>query len=269
MPLIQQFIDSQVAVITLADSERGNRLNTALLEKLSLAMEKSMKDPEVRVIVLRSNGKIFCRGMDLNLLQEEAESSERLRRAITLYSDLLFSILTSSKPVMVLVAGDVQAGGVGIVSACDIVICSSEATFELSEVLFGIIPANVLPFLLSIRIPLQKARYLVLTAKKITAEEACRIGLADEVFSTENFERGVKQIIKALLRSSPHALAETKDFTLRILNKGVGEARRLAIEKLLNLIKKREIIEAISAFNRGELPPWFGKYRPMRPLTGV
>jgi enoyl-CoA hydratase/carnithine racemase len=194
--------------------------------------------------------------------------AESIRQALDLYGEVLYSLYTSPKPAVCIVDGAVKAGGVGIVSACDIVLSSNQTTFEMGEVLFGLIPANVLPYLLAQRVNPQKARYLVLTAKKLDAEESYRLGLVDELFEDKDFERGVRNVLKGLLRSSPAALAEAKRFTHLLLGKDLQEARSMAAREFIKMIGSPEVLRGIEAFSAGELPEWFGRYRPQRPLVG-
>ncbi len=267
MPSVTHYTDSQAAVITLNKSEEGNRLDLETLEHLSSTFNKSSLDNNVRVILLRSNGNTFCTGMDLVQLQNLKAGMDRAEKALSLYVDLLSAIYNSPKPVICLVNGDVKAGGVGLMSACDIIIASNDSNFELSEVLFGLIPANVLPYLFSLRITPQKARYLILSSKRISAAEAHRLNLVDEIFPRHELEKAVRTVIKRLFRSSPGALAETKAFTKMLLGKELDTARELAKEKLLELIKRPEVIHAVTAFNEGSVPDWFGRYRPQKEIV--
>jgi enoyl-CoA hydratase/carnithine racemase len=138
----------------------------------------------------------------------------------------------------------------------------------LGEVLFGLIPANVLPYLLAKRVNPQKARYLVLTAKKLSAVEAHQLGLVDEIFTQSEFERGTRNVLKGLLRSSPSALAEAKRFTHLLLGKDLQEARKAAAEQFIKMIENPAVVQGIEAFSAGELPEWFGRYRPQKPVVG-
>ena len=264
MPPIEHCLDAGVAFITLGDRENGNRLNYESLELMLSHFHRSLAG-EARVIVLRSSADVFCLGMDLVRLQRESRG--RVEKAFSFYLDLLYAIYTAPKPVVCLVDGDVKAGGVGIVAACDAVLSTERTTFEMAEVIFGLIPANVLPYLFSLRISPQKARYLTLFSKKLSAAEACNLGLVDELFSESDFEKGVRNILKRLFRSSPQALAEAKSFTADLLGRSFDEVRARAKDKFLELTGDGEVMQAVKAFNDGETPTWFERYKPGVPLT--
>ena len=271
MTPVTTIVDSSVAVLTMAGGEGGNRLNPDLLGPLAESLRKTTKDPEVRAIVLRSNGPAFCLGMDLDVLAKTLEGKDKNRihgisEAIALYSNLLATIREAPKPVVCIVEGEVRAGGMGLVCAADIVLAGADASFCLSEVLFGLIPANVLPYLLSQRVSAQRARYLVLTAKTLSPEEAQKDGIVDEVLAAANPEGQVRRLLKQLLRGGPAALAEAKRF--------IGEAedltaiRKQARETLLRLVESDEFRGAVAAFQEGQTPDWYPRYRPEHKLTG-
>ena len=267
MALLEYTVDSQVALITLNSRPTGNVLNRSSLELLQSAMVQAVADKQVRVIVLRAQGDPFCLGMDLAMVQQVQQNEADTRKIIALYGSVLTSISVSPKPVICLLQGAVKAGGVGLVAACDIVLAIEQASMELSEVLLGLIPANVAPFVCGVRLPLQKMKYLILTAKKLTALEAQRLNLVDEVYPVGQLATGAKAIVKNLLRSSPVALSQAKQFFREIQDEPQDQRLARAQDKLLEMIKTPEVNQAIKAFNEGMTPVWFAKYQPEKPLA--
>jgi enoyl-CoA hydratase/carnithine racemase len=267
VPLLEYTVDSQVALITLTNRSAGNVLNRSSLESLQSAIDQAVADKQVRVIVLRAQGDPFCLGMDLAMVQQVHQNEAETRKIIALYVSVLTSISVSPKPVVCILQGAVKAGGVGLVAACDIVLASEQASMELSEVLLGLIPANVAPFICGVRLSLQKLKYLILTAKKLTAFEAHRLNLVDEVYPVNQLAVGAKAIVKNMLRSSPNALTETKDFLRKINDEPQEQRLTRAQDKLLEMIKTPEVIQAIQAFNEGMTPGWFAKYHSEKLLV--
>jgi enoyl-CoA hydratase/carnithine racemase len=261
--------DSGLGIITLDDPAGGNRLNPPVLAALQEALRRLSIDVAVRAILLRSSGSAFCLGMDLAGLAAAGEEArkEGIDEAVAAYVSLLSGIHEAPKPVIALLAGPVKAGGVGLVSACDVVVASEESTFELGEAFFGIIPANVLPFLFGVRLPLQKVRYLILTGRTLSGADARGIGLVDELYPAAELERGARELVRRMWRTSPAAVAEAKAFTRALLDLGFEEAKVRAREKLAGLLGGGEVMAAIRAFNDGGVPPWFGKWRPSAPLV--
>jgi enoyl-CoA hydratase/carnithine racemase len=263
---IDSSVDSSVYIITLANSKEGNRLNTHILAEFSSALQQARNRDDIRAVLIRSNGPNFSHGMDLGALLRSGWKKKLIEEAVGLYGDLLYSIYTLPKPVIAVVEGDVKAGGVGLVSAADIVLGSPEASFELAEVFFGLIPANVLPFFAGLRVSYQKARSLILSAKKIDAAEALRIGLLDEVCPKPELEKNLKNLFKRLLAFSPYALAETKIFTERLFTPDFPALIALAKSTLLTLISDREVQAGIETFLQGGMPPWGVRFKPEKPL---
>jgi enoyl-CoA hydratase/carnithine racemase len=124
-----------------------------------------------------------------------------------------------------------------------------------------------LPFVFSLRITPQRARYFIMTAKRLTAQQALSEGLADEVYPAAELEKGLKGLIKTLYRAAPHAVAETKHFTQSILSKNMDESTNLAKDKIIEMIALPDVRAGIAAFNEGGVPSWFGKFKPARPLV--
>jgi enoyl-CoA hydratase/carnithine racemase len=263
---IESHFDAGLAVITLADSARGNLLDGESLPALARALSDAKGRPGVRVVLIRSNGFRFCLGMDLAVIEDSDPVSDAVRDSIRTYSEVLLTIFRSPVPVVAVVDGEVKGGGMGLIAASDIVIASDLASFSFSEVLFGLIPANVLPFLLVSRLSLQKAGYLVLTAETIGAEEARRIHLIDEVVAEQTLERRTKAVIRRLFRASPEALASAKSFMRGIIHADVEKACAQAQDQLLEMISRIEVKNGVRRFREGELPSWFGRFQPEHPL---
>jgi enoyl-CoA hydratase/carnithine racemase len=263
-------VDAGLALLTFQDLANGNKLNPDSIAALRQGLERAAGDPAVKAVALRSGGQPgepFCLGMDLgrlggSLKAGAAEEAAARRAAVEAYGALLERIASLPKPVLAFVGGPVKAGGVGLVAACDVVIASASASFELSEVLFGLIPANVIPWLIGRRLGLQKARYLILGAVCLTAEQARECGLADQACADEAAEACVKTYLKTLMRAEPGALAATKAFLEQVADLPAAESRPLAVDTLLALMERPETGLAISSLAEGSSPPWFHKFKP-------
>ena len=270
MSLVEQQMDAGVALITLKDAEHGNLLDPQSVEELASAFERSVRDPQARAVLLRSGGAAFCLGMDLGRLAAHTGrgSQAEAKRAVGRYADLLAAMFRAPLPVACLVQGEVKAGGLGLVCACDIVVATEAASFELGEVLFGLIPANVLPYLLALRVPPQKARYLVLSSMRIPASEALRLNLVDELLpSAQLAEQRLREIFGRIFRSSPQALSQAKDFTAELIGKTPGQAAAHARRRLLRMLRDPAALQGVRAFQDGDLPPWFSRFKPEGPMA--
>ncbi len=268
-PPIGTDTDSGLLIITLNRGDEGNPLNPELLSSLEENLSRGIADPDIRVILLRSNRDTFSVGMDLSALVEGSAGGgdeKKLKEAIQSYSSVLNSIYDAPKPVICSVSGDVRAGGVGLVCACDVVCATPEAAFNLSEVLFGLVPANVLPYLLGLRVTPGKARYLALTTRQITGTEAHALGIVDELAERGKMETTLKNRVRQLMRSSPSAIARVKQLTADMTWKDLEYSRHLAVETLAEIAADPVVLEAVQAYREGMTPSWFSRFKPSQTL---
>jgi len=167
-----------------------------------------LDDPPPAVLVLRGSPESFCEGMDLAELQEGAD----VRAGLQEYAECLLALRAYSRPVIAVIEGRVTAGGAGLVAACDVALASETASVSLPELLFGMLPAVVFPFLLE-RVTPQKAKLLALTARALNAKEALEIGLFDEVTPTDKMEKALRGWVRRLGRAAPDAAGAWKQYT--------------------------------------------------------
>ena len=146
--------------------EAGNTINARLVEELRAVVsvcERADAERPVTVCILEGLPEVFCAGGDFEAVRAGSDDAD----PEPLYA--LWSRLSRGPFVAIaVVRGRANAGGVGMASACDIVLADRTASFALSELLFGLYPACVLPFLVR-RIGLQKAHYLALMTRPISA----------------------------------------------------------------------------------------------------
>ncbi|HWL75532.1 MAG TPA: enoyl-CoA hydratase-related protein, partial [Burkholderiaceae bacterium] len=137
-------INHRVAVVWLAREKVRNAFNEVSIADLTAAFEQLGRDDEVRAIVLAGRGPAFCAGADLDWMRRMADYSNAENQADAMkLATMLRTIYECPKPVIARVHGDVYAGGVGLVAACDISVTSLDANFCLSETKLGLIPATV------------------------------------------------------------------------------------------------------------------------------
>ncbi|MBD3240431.1 MAG: hypothetical protein GF331_07585 [Chitinivibrionales bacterium] len=248
---------SHVVRLRLNRPAQGNVVNAQMLGAIQSGLDKALADSECRAIVIEGADGVFCRGMDFaaTLAQAGAGLDDTFAEP---YGRVVTTIRDASKPVIAAIDGEVLAGGMGLALACDIVLATPRSVFGLSEVLFGLIPAYVFPFLLE-RMPLKKARFMVLSSQKFSADRAHELGVVDEI--AEDLEKTLTQYLKRLLTSSPKALAAVKTYSDRISGEPLPQALSLAAEQLTALLRDTQTQSAIRAFLDGDKLAWAVKYR--------
>jgi enoyl-CoA hydratase/carnithine racemase len=252
--------DSGLALVTLAESARGNRLHPKSIAALHTALDRAEASGDARMVIVRSNGRVFCHGMDFGFFLESGEQGGAAAEAVRAYAGLLARMRAYPKLIIALIDGEVKAGGVGIVAASDLVIASARSSFQLSEIFLGLIPANVLPFLAG-RVGAHRAAAMMLSGETLLAEEARAIGLADKVYINDAIEKETRNYIRTLLRASPYALSRAKSFANEIAGLDVREASERAQAALLAIAARHEVRDAIASFEQGALPAWSAKLK--------
>lgn len=232
----------QVATVTLTRPQTRNAFNQRCIAELTWAFDALGHDRHLRAIVLAAQGPAFCAGADLHWMEEMAGYSDDENRADAAQLALMLStIYLCPHPVVAKVQGDVYAGGMGLVAACDIAVAVDSAQFCLSEVRLGLIPATIAPYVIR-AMGQNAARRYFLTAERFSAQEAHRIGLVHEICTAGELDARVEAMVAALTGASPHAVHEAK-----LLVREIGGA---AIDEIL-IADTAERIAAIRASEEG------------------
>ena len=231
-----------VATITLDSPHNRNALSRQLVEELFGRLDQAAADGGAKVVVLRSADRVFCSGADLS--EAASGSMEEGARAIV---DLQRRILTHPLPVVTRLAGPVRAGGLGIVAASDVVVCSDEVTFAFTESRLALAPAvislTVLPRLTS------RAAYdTFLTGRTFDAAEAAAMGLVTRSVPDAHLDEEVRRVCTELAKAHPQGLRETKALLARPLLENLEANAEDMIALSARLFGSDEAREAMLAF---------------------
>jgi methylglutaconyl-CoA hydratase len=203
-------VDGAMARLTLNRPEKRNALNDTVIDGLKQGLRQADSDKPIRVVVISGAGPDFCSGADLSALQKISGASvkENVDDARSLME--LFVMMRNMRlPVIAAVRGRALAGGCGLATACDIVLASSSARFGYPEVKIGFVPAMVMAILRR-NVSEKRAFELITRGAEINAAEAERIGLVNQVFSDEMFDREVEAYARAFEKVSASAVALSK-----------------------------------------------------------
>jgi methylglutaconyl-CoA hydratase len=231
-----------------------NALNPELVEALRSAVQAAGEDPTVRYVVLSGEGPSFCAGADLEWMRSAAGAPEEENRqdAARVFRTLE-ALATCPKPVVARVHGAVVGGGVGLVAACDLAVAHPDATFRLSEVRLGLLPAMILPFLLR-KVHRGALPWAVLTAARVSAREALDLGLVQAV--SEDPDGVVDAWGEDLVAGGPTALAEAKRLLHVLPQLAWDQAREAAVDAIARARAGPEGQAGMRAFLEKRKPPW-------------
>lgn len=256
--LIQTETDGPLRYITLNRPEKRNALNAQMVWELRSAFQAAADDEQVRVVVLRGNGKAFSAGADLAYLQELQQNTygENVADSSNLMH-LFRQIYHFPKVVVAQVEGHAIAGGCGLATVCDFIFSVPEAKFGYTEVKIGFVPAIVMFFLLR-KIGEAKARELLLTGKLISAQEAAgRYGIINEVVEAEELPQRVKAFAQQLAEeTAPASIERTREMIARIQQLDTDEALQYAARENARARETRDCQRGIQAFLDKEKIDW-------------
>ncbi len=260
--VVELRLDGVVLTVVLNRPEQHNALTPELIERLTAVFHQDTVADDVRVIVLTGNGRSFCAGADINMMRAAADTDFAANVADgQAIFDLMQAIDNCPKPVVGRVNGAAIGGGVGLVSACDIVVAVNRAKFAFSEARLGIVPAVISPFVLA-KIGVGNGRELFLTGERFDAFKAQQIGLVQHVVAEDELDTAVAERIEQLLLAAPGAQAAAKEL-IRTVAPQLVAAHQPAVEMrdfTADMIARRrasdEGREGLSAFLEKRIPNW-------------
>ena len=212
-----------VTEVVLNRPDKRNAFDDVIIQQLITALENVDADDNTKIVILRSEGKHFSAGADLgwmrrmadNSRQENLDDSRELARLMNVLNHL-------SKPVIGLVQGAAFGGAVGLAACCDIVLATDKASFCLSEVKLGLIPAVISPYVVR-AIGERQARRYFLSAEVFTAKQAQEYGLVHIVCDdVEAMDARCNEMLQQLATNGPEAMKAAKDLVFAVSHKPIS-----------------------------------------------
>ncbi len=247
----------QVVYVWLNRPELHNAFNTQVIEELYDCFTQLNEREDVRVVILAGRGKSFSAGADLNWMKQAGQASQAENEADALkLANMLHSLATLKQPTIARVQGIAFGGGMGLASACDICITSSDAKFATSEVRLGLAPSTISPYVIRAIGARQASRYF-LTAERISAQQALNIGLAHEIAPVEELDQKVDEIVQVLLLGGPDAQAASKQLIQLVdQNELTAELRLQTAQHIAHVRQGSEAKDGLNAFLNKHSPAW-------------
>lgn len=246
-----------VATIILNRPQTHNAFNEQMIAEITECFEQLIKDTSVNIIVLKSEGKSFCAGADINWMQNIAGFSreENVKDAAKL-AHMMHTIYHCPKPTIASVHGNAFGGGVGLVACCHIAIVASDANFCFSEVKLGLIPAVISPYIIN-AIGASFARALFLSGRTFNAQAALAMGLCHDVTDKEDLERCTQEWVQLLRQNGPQAMCAVNKLMNELEPMPISpHIANMTAQKIADIRVSEEGQEGLNAFLEKRKPRW-------------
>ena len=247
--------------VTLDAPATRNALTDAMVEGLAQALAQAAQHATLRALLLRGAGGSFCAGGDFggfrSLMSQPAPAGapDPIARFNRGFGTLLEALTACEVATIAVVEGAAMGGGVGLAAACDFVLAADEAKFGMPEVTLGLPPAQIAPFVAA-RVGPGAALRLMLTGSRISAAEALRVGLADEVLAAEALDARVVKLLAQLQRAEPAALRATKAILRHRQTHALAQTLDFAADAFAHSLRSGTAAEGLAALSAKRAASW-------------
>jgi enoyl-CoA hydratase/carnithine racemase len=251
-------VADHVARVTLNRPERRNALSWTMVRELRRVLDTLAADRDVRVVVLTGAGDAaFCAGADLTGMADGAGHLE-LHESRGELAGVFRQLWHLGKPTIARVRGYALAGGMGLALACDLVIAADDAQFGTPEIDVGLWPFMItVPLVRSM--PPKKALELMMTGRRVSAEEAERIGFVTRVVPVDQLDAAVDELAATLASKSPAVMRLGRDSFYAVWDQSAEDALRLLHPMLTVTTGSEDTAEGLAAFVEKRVPRWRGR----------
>jgi enoyl-CoA hydratase len=251
--LLEYLADERIAVITLNRPHADNAITTEMGARLTEILETIAVRPSVRVaIITGAGGRAFSVGSDLR--QRKDMTKEDWLRQRQDFDRSLYTLRQLRKPIFAAVNGIAYGGGSEIAQSTDFIVASDNATFGQPEAMIGLAAGGGSPVFLPRVLPPGKALQILLTGDPISAQEAYRLGMVNEIYPQAELMNAAQRIAEKIASNSPTAVQAVK----RAVRMGEGQPMEQAIAIMMEAHWRSAVhpdrIEGIGAFNEGRDP---------------
>lgn len=248
-----------VGTLTLNRPELHNAMNGLMWDEGRDAVRRLEKDSTVRVVVLTGEGKSFCSGGDLKYQRTQRSATREVKiseaRKLALW---LRELDTLSKPLIGRIQGPAYAGGIGLISVCDIAIGLDTSKFSITEARLGLIPAMISPYVMR-RLGTAKARRYFLNGRTFDANEAVALGLLDRAVAPDALDAAVQEEIDLVLQCAPGAVRTIKHLIDYVDRHEFEDNCMYTVDRIADMWDDAEAYEGLASFAEKRKPSWATK----------
>lgn len=250
-------IQDKTCLLTLNRIDKHNAFDNQLLSEMQKQLDAAINNHEVRVIVLKANGKHFSAGADLSWMQSMVNYSEEQNLKDTMIlGNLMYTLNQSPKPTIAMIQGSAFGGGAGLAAACDMAIAGQSARFCFSEVKLGLIPAVISPYVIQ-AVGARTAQMLFMSAEVFDAERALALNLVQHCVSDDKLLEFTLNYAQQIGNNAPEAVSICKQMVHYVADKTINEE---LVYYTASLIAQKRISaegqKGLKAFLNKETPNW-------------
>ncbi len=268
LQFVEHRLSGGVGELILNRIDVHNAFDELMMGEMIAVIDYFAKCDDCKLLVLKANGKNFSAGADLNWMRKQAKMDfeQNLEDARCL-AKLMHDLDTFPKPTLALVQGAAFGGALGLICASDIAIATERASFCLSEVKLGLIPAVISPYVARAMGSRASRRYM-LTAERFDANTALNLNVIHEI--NDDLDAAAKPIIEALLANSPQGMAWVKCLLKRLENSAIDlETLDYTSERIARIRVSAEGQEGLNAFFEKRPPNWQSSHTPANDTQGA
>jgi enoyl-CoA hydratase/carnithine racemase len=249
-----------VSQIVLARPDKQNAMTVEMGAAIASAVERLNQSDEVRVVLVRGEGRAFCAGGDISLIEENSRRTpEQNRRGMLAFYASYLSLLDLGVPTIAVVHGAAVGAGLCLALACDLRLAAREAKLGANFVRVGLHPGMGCSLLLPRLVGPARAAELLLTGKLVSGEQAEQMGLVNQAVPRGELEACVLELVEQLLAAAPIAVAQTRATLLAPLRAELERAlEREASAQALDFTTS-DLTEAVAAFREARSPRFQGR----------
>lgn len=256
---IRLSIENGIGRLTLANGAKGNPLGPKLGRELLEAAIILDETPGLRIVLFLAEGKNFCVGGDLGVFAREANLSAAVKHMTADYHGALAKFLRMDAPIVTAVQGAVAGAGVALAALGDIVVASSSSHYTIAYTAIGFSPDGASTFLLPRLIGIRRFQELVLTNRRVAADEAARIGLVTEVVDEAGLPARAEELAQRIAQGATRAFAATRRLLLTSFENSLETQLEWEARLLSEQCRTQDVKEGVQAAMERRLPLFKGQ----------
>jgi len=248
-------VPGPVTTVTLNRPDVRNAFNEELIAELT-AWARSVTAGSTRVAVLQGAGPVFSAGADINWMAKMVGYSREENVADAERAASMFNALDRLPvPLIGRIHGAALGGGSGLAAVCDVVVSTDDALYGFTEVVLGILPAMISPYVVR-KIGIGSARELCLSGTRFSAARAKEIGLISEVVTADELDDAVSRHVELFLKAAPGAVARAKELLRQVHGRLPEDVQSLTTAAIADQRVSAEGQEGLKAFIEKRRPSW-------------